>query len=81
MDTIHIYTISNWHMVRYLWPNGTWHSNRYMLFMDTDSSEYMDKLAKLRTISPWLADQVAVYSDGNVCSFTVHCPMQRNKRG
>lgn len=81
MDTVHIYTVSNWRLVHWLWPNGDWYNNRYMVYMDTDSSEHMDKLAKLRAVSLWLADQVAVYSASNYIGFTVHCELTRYKRG
>lgn len=46
-----------------------------MVYMDTDSEGYMDKLAKLRRISPMLAEVIA--NKGNKCIFNIHC----DKRG
>ena len=80
MDTLHIYTISNWHLIRYLWPSGDMNGNKYIVYMDTDSNEYMVKLAKLRAVSPYLADAVAVWTSVNGIVFTVHCPIT-SKRG
>jgi hypothetical protein len=71
MDTINLYTVTNWHLIRYLWPNGTLIANTYSVYMG-DESELQSKLDKLRRVSDYLADQVAVYANETI-TFTIHC--------
>lgn len=73
MSAIHIYTTSNWLLIRHLWPTGEWHNGKYLVYADSDSDEYLRAIAKLRLVSPYLADQVAVWSTTNALVFDIHC--------
>lgn len=70
MNAIKVYTIANWHLITYLWPNGDYVNNDYIVFLDSDSDEYAAKLTKLRAVNSYLADEVAVWSDSNGVTFT-----------
>lgn len=79
MDTIHLYSISNWHLVRYLWPNGTLAGDTYTVWLDPDSPEYADKLSKLRKVNSAIADTVHTFSDYGAVMFTLHCDVDYPK--
>lgn len=64
-----IYTLSNWQLIIYLFPNGTLKGNEYSLFLDSDSVAFKTKLDKLRRVSEYLADVLACYADTNVIVF------------
>lgn len=44
---------------------GTLKGDRYTVFLDVDSEGYMDRLARLRKVSEYLADAIACHSDSN----------------
>ena len=76
MPTIHIYTVSNWHLIKYLFPKGQWVKGKYVVWLD---DAITTKLNKVRSVSPWLADQLAVYCDDECVTFALHCDQERSK--
>ncbi len=56
-----IYTVSNWQLLMYMFPNGTHTSQGYAV--SYAGIDVASRLNRLRLVSPYLADVLAVYSD------------------
>lgn len=60
-----IYTLHNWNIIKYLFPNGTSSGNTYTVYIDS-GTQLTNKLSRLRIVSPYLADLLAVRIDEGV---------------